>query len=58
MITIDGTRFDDDVAVTAIGSNLVRVRANGQGTDFPCPLSGPSAPMIMFVGIGGDDVTS
>ena len=55
MISIDGTRFADDVAVSAIGGDVVRVRANGNVTDIPCPVNGPSAPMIMFVGLGGDD---
>ncbi len=54
-ITIVGTPGVDDVAVLAVGSNVVRVRANGQITDFPCPLGGPSAPSITFIGRGGDD---
>lgn len=55
MITIDGTRFDDEVTVSIPSANVVRVRANGQVTDFPCQTNGTAAPMLLFFGLGGAD---
>ena len=55
MVTIDGTRLDDEVTVSIPGAGLLRVRANGQITDFPCQTNGTAAPMIMFFGFGGAD---
>lgn len=54
-ITIDGTRFDDEVTVSLPSDNVVRVLANGQITEFPCPTDGAAAPLILFFGSGGAD---
>lgn len=55
VITIDGTPLDDEVVVSSPAVNVLRVRANGQITDFACPVSGPSAPMVLFSGSDGAD---
>jgi len=55
IVNINGTVANDIVVVNALSATTLRVRANGQNIDLSCPTAGPSAPMIMFIGRGGDD---